>query len=359
MNVTRGLFLLAFLALASVTTSGCNILSSFRNHKVPGPSADAGHTPETVEARGVIEDDWPLRGRLYNDVRVETDGTVGADFDVDVSPDGQDLVFASSRHTAQSKIWIKRGAQSGLIQKTSGNSRDIQPKFSPDGSRIAFASDRFGNFDVILVPAGNAGGTVQLTSGDGDEIHPSWSPDGTKIAYCAREKGEQHWNLWIIELDGQRRTKLGPGLYPEWSPDAQWLAFQRPSGRGKGWYGVWIVEVSGGAPREVATYEDRAAIQPSWSPSSQALVYATTAQASSDPAAPPRADNLWVVELINGNKYQLTEHPAPDYSAAWGLDGRIYFTSHRGDSPALWSLKPVAPSLLMGHDDMRMPGGKQ
>ncbi|MEM7166966.1 MAG: hypothetical protein AAF581_15995 [Planctomycetota bacterium] len=349
MNRSRGLFLVALLAL-----SGCNLplFNSFRRNPQVGPPIDAGTQPDTVEMNGVIESDWPLRGRLYNDVRVETDGTVGADFDVDVSPDGQDLVFASNRHTANSKIWIKRGRQSGLTQKTSGNSRDIQPKFSPDGKRIAFSSNRFGNFDVMVVPSGNASGVMQLTSGDGDEIHPTWSPTGEQIAYCARQPGDKHWDIWIIELDGQRRTRFGPGLYPEWSPDGKWLAFQRPSGRGKGWYGVWIVEVAGGAPREIATYEDRAAIQPSWSPSSQELVYATTSQANSDPSAPPRADNLWVVELDKGKKYQLTEHPAPDYSPAWGLDGRIYFTSYRGASPALWSLKPVAPQTLMGDGDL-------
>ena len=32
------------------------------------------------------------------------------------------------------------------------------------------------------------------------------------------------WSIWIVDLtNGQKRTKLGPGLYPEWSPDGDWL----------------------------------------------------------------------------------------------------------------------------------------
>ena len=83
------------------------------------------------------------------------------------------------------------------------------------------------------------------------------------------------WSLWIIELEGQKRTQLGSGLYPEWSPDGKYLAFQRPSLRGKGWFGIWIVNVEGGPPRQVACDENWGSIQPAWSANSRRIVYST------------------------------------------------------------------------------------
>lgn len=340
MSTARGISAACLLLLAS----GCRIHSTPTEPVTPPPAESENHS--------VAEMNWNLQGRLYSDARIETDGQVGADFDVDVSPDGMQIVFASTRFTNTPKVFLKDTQGGGVMQKTSGKSRDIQPKFSPDGKKIAFASDRYGNFDILVVSAAHGGGLMQLTQSTADEVHPTWSPDAKRIAYSMREGND--WNIWIIELEGQRRTKLGPGLYPEWSPDGKYLAFQRPSGRGRGWHGVWVVNVEGGSPREVATSESWAAVQPSWAPNSRRLAFAT-ARNSGLPGEPPRADDLWIVDLDEGYRYQLTQHPGEDYAPAWGLDGRIYFTSSRGGTPSLWSLEPVNPQELFDENPMAMP----
>lgn len=347
MRASAGLTMLCLLLL-----TGCAQMASTPRAGPEGGTA-AGSEPATHL------DEWPLRGQLYTDARIETDGTLGADFDVDVSPDGLMLAFASTRFSEQPRIFLRDTRGGGVIQKTSGTGRDIQPKFSPDGKRIAFASDRYGNFDVLIISAQGTGPVLQLTSSQADEIHPTWSPDGRRLAYCAREPGGD-WTIWVIELEGQRRTRLGPGLYPEWSPDGQWLAFQRASQRGPGWYGIWVVEASGGAPREVVTEERRAAVQPSWAPNSRRLAYATAGHPEARPFDPPRAENLWIVDLDLGTRYQLTSESSEDYAPAWGLDGRIYFTSLRGGTARIWSARPVDPAaFLPGRAPRGMDGGRQ
>lgn len=346
MLITRGNLLIPPLCALLLSVPACQNLASPR----PGPSErDTPSTP-TVSAD---EEKWPLRGRLYTDARVETEGTVGADVDVDVSPDGSRIAFASTRFTNPPKIFVKDIKGGGVIQKTTGGASDIQPKFSPDGNKIAFASNRYGSFDILIVSAKSGNGLMQLTSSDADEIHPTWSPDARRIAYSMREGGQ--WNIWIIDLEGQRRTKLGPGLYPEWSPDGRLLAFQRPSLRDQGWYGIWVVEAEGGSPREVATAEDRAAIQPSWAPNSKRIVFATARSHGERPHEAPKADDLWVVDIEKGYRYQLTEHRTEDYAPAWGLDGRIYFTSLREGTPSIWSLQPVDTGALFRESQKPLP----
>ncbi|MFN0060595.1 MAG: hypothetical protein ACKVX7_19235 [Planctomycetota bacterium] len=278
-------------------------------------------------------------GRLYSELREETTGgSTGGDFDVDVAPDGTALVFSSTRYTTTPKIFVKKIAVGGLIQKTAGAHQDIQPKFSPDGTRIAYASDREGNFDLMIIATDENAAPWKLTSAPADEIHPTWSPDGRAIAYCARGP-EGSWQLWIIDVETQKRSLLGPGLYPDWSPDGAYLAFQRPSLRAPGWHGIWIVAATGGSPREVVTEESWGSIQPAWAPNSKRLVYGTARSPIATPADPPHAEDLWVVDL-DGHRFQLTDNDCEDYAPAWGLDGRIYFTTHESGSPRIVSLKP-------------------
>ncbi len=332
----------AGIVLAGVVAplAGCIALPSAPAGPTASPASNGRPDAEIFqpEPRGVP---------FYADLSPETEGGEGGDFDPDVSPDGHWLVFSSTRHTQEPKLFLKETRTGALYQKSHGPGQDIQPKFSPDGQWIAFSSNRGESYDILIIPAGRNGAHWQLTHGTGDEIHPTWSPDGKRIAYSAREPAGD-WTLWIIELAGQRRTQLGPGLYPEWSPAGDRLAFQRPSQRGMGWYGIWIVSPEGGAPQEVATDMEHGYVQPSWSPSAQQLVFATMRVPLERPWEPAYADDLWLVDLAEGQRFRLTSDDASDYAPAWGLNGRLYFTSHRGGDARLWSLVPAAPARPIG-----------
>ncbi len=58
---------------------------------------------------------------------------------------------------------------------------------------------------------------------------PVWSPDSKKIAYT-----DKRLNLWYIDLDTGKSTKVDTGPYDDdlpgpavWSPDSKWLAYPR------------------------------------------------------------------------------------------------------------------------------------
>jgi serine/threonine protein kinase len=92
--------------------------------------------------------------------------------------------------------------------------------FSPDDSQVVFAwngehSDRF---HVYIKPVG-AANYLQLTKGGGEEIYPKWSPDGQWIAFQRRDGIGEHTFL-ISPIGGnERRLRDGTCLGLSWSSD--------------------------------------------------------------------------------------------------------------------------------------------
>ena len=66
---------------------------------------------------------------------------------------------------------------------------------SPDGETIVF--DYLGNLFTIPIGGGKA---TQLTSGLAFDAQPRFSPDGARIVYTSDRDGGQ--NIWIMSLDG-------------------------------------------------------------------------------------------------------------------------------------------------------------
>ena len=118
---------------------------------------------------------------------------------LDVSPDGQTLVFDLVGDLYSMPI---TGGEATRL--TSGMGYDMQPRFSPDGEQIVFVSDRSGDNNVWLMPA--AGGEPrQLSKGVGSYfLSPDWMPDG-KYVIVSRAGGGFFGGLeklWLYHIDG-------------------------------------------------------------------------------------------------------------------------------------------------------------
>ena len=74
---------------------------------------------------------------------------------------------------------------------------------SPDGQTIVF--DYLG--DLFTMPI-TGGAATQLTSGLPFDAQPRFSPDGTQIVYISDQDGGQ--NVWIMSVDGS--DAQGPSL---------------------------------------------------------------------------------------------------------------------------------------------------
>jgi Tol biopolymer transport system component len=130
---------------------------------------------------------------------------------------------------------------------------DISPEFSPDGQHIVFNSSRSGEAMDIWVARADGSNARQLTRGPGRwQGSPRWSPDGRRIAFDSQQE-DGHWQIWVIDADGgaPRQITTDPGDHnlPGWSPDGKWIFFSTHDENG----GLRRVPASGGPPERITT----------------------------------------------------------------------------------------------------------
>ncbi|MBV8675117.1 MAG: serine/threonine-protein kinase [Acidobacteriaceae bacterium] len=123
------------------------------------------------------------------------------------------------------------------------------PSFSRDGKWLAYASypDR-----TLWRSRSDGSDRMQLTFPPMNVYFPSISPDGTKVSFYTG-KGE----IYVISVEGGLPRKIDDrGLYPNWSPDGNYLYYQRtPTGGG----GL-IADVRTGQKTPVASSEHKWAV---------------------------------------------------------------------------------------------------
>ena len=163
--------------------------------------------------------------------------------DVDVSPDGKQLVF----HMLGDIYRV--GIEGGDAQALTGDiAWNFQPRFSPDGRHIAFVSDRDGSENIWIMDADGAN-PVQVTREREHLLHnPAWSPDGDYIAArkgYVSQRSIPAGSIWLYHRGGGSGVELVERLHgaqsqkniaePEFSPDGRHLYFSQDVTSGQTW----------------------------------------------------------------------------------------------------------------------------
>ena len=156
--------------------------------------------------------------------------TRGTWISLDVSPDGQTIVFDLLGDLYS--IPISGGTATRL---TDGIAHDMQPRFSPDGSRIVFVSDRSGDDNVWLLSPENGEARPLTTGVDATYLSPEWTPDGE---YVVVSKGSPFGldKIWLYHVDGGRGLEMVSGspaarmMGATFGPDPRYVWFAQRSG---------------------------------------------------------------------------------------------------------------------------------
>jgi imidazolonepropionase-like amidohydrolase/Tol biopolymer transport system component len=132
--------------------------------------------------------------------RVSLDVDEGTWMSLDVSPDGEQVVFDLLGDLY--RVPITGGEATPL---TRGHAWDMQPRFSPDGKHIAFTSDRAGGDNIWLLEP-DSGKLRQLTFESFRLLNnPTWSPDGQYIAarkHFTTSRSLGTGEIWLYHVDG-------------------------------------------------------------------------------------------------------------------------------------------------------------
>jgi len=350
-KVTSICHLFATLALGTAVLGGCSACIGQKWGDSSAPRAQA----MLVAARAndiSLFGDFPgasnsvFLSRLAVPMKRHSFSEIGADFDAGIDATGQRIVFASTRHSVHPDLYVKSVDGVAVTQLTSDAASDVQPAFSPDGSRVAFASDRAGQWDIWIIDL-NGGPPVQVTSSPAEEIHPSWSPDGQRLVYCSLPANGGQWELWITDTEaGAARRFVGYGLFPEWSPVQDQIAFQRARERGSRWFSIWTLTLVNDEPRhptELAASSTESMTLPTWSPDGKHVAFASAAMwpAQSDALNLTTASgvfDIWIMKADGRGKRRLTDGHTMNHGPVFSPDERIYFSSSRSGQENIWSM---------------------
>jgi Tol biopolymer transport system component len=140
------------------------------------------------------------------------------------------------------------------IEFETGEGTWLSLDVSPDGQTIVF--ELMG--DIYTLPM--AGGQAKpITQGPPFDSQPRWSPDGTRIVFLSDRDGAE--NVWTMDPDGAAPKAVSKGdkdLYasPEWTPDGEYIVVSRtPSPIGSN-YQLWLFHKDGG-PGVSLTKDDK------------------------------------------------------------------------------------------------------
>ena len=122
-----------------------------------------------------------------------------------------------------------------LVNTETGDSQPLisgfeLPSWSPDGKKLALMSgSQIFTVEVpSLEPAHVDTNSLQQLTTEGGNFYPAWSPDGEWIAYdrtFSYPELSEVAGIWAVNLDGNNKVKIAQGRFPNWSPDGNYVIF--------------------------------------------------------------------------------------------------------------------------------------
>ena len=196
------------------------------------PNDAAGDAEAQAKTKGACA--WKVDDPPGDEQQVAIDTTTGTWMNLDLSPDGQTIVF-----DMLGDLYVLPIAGGDAVALTSGIAWDMQPRFSPDGKWLAFTSDRGGGDNIWVLPfaEGRATGEAKPITNEDFRLlsAPAWSPDGEYIV------GRKHFTsrrsigageMWLYHRSGgkgvqltEKRTEQKDSGEPVFSPDGRYLYF--------------------------------------------------------------------------------------------------------------------------------------
>ena len=234
--------------------------------------------------------------------------------------------------------------------------RSVSAGAKPNG-RILFAQ----NGDIYLWD-----GSVHQVTHVGDASAPSWSTDGNRFVFV--RTGDAFSDLYSYDMSTDKMAQLtdnqpagqeGTQAYvdnavwaldPSWSPVADTVVYVSDLQTAKDF--LWIMRGLGNSPRQVgaSTVNGDNVENPSFSPDGTQIVFTQRTMTKDNTQ---RTTGLWIVDLTSGKLTSLVTSDAGAYDGTWSPDGKwVAFIQRDGTTNDLW----VVPAT--GGQPTRLTQGK-
>ena len=258
--------------------------------------------------------------------KIDINVTEGTWMNVNVSPDGEHIVFDLLGDIYQ--IPIAGGEAKPLAQ---GIAWQMQPVYSPDGKYIAFTSDEDGGDNIWIMNA-DATNPHPITTETFRLLNsPAWSPDSQYLVARKHFTGTRSLGageVWMFHVAGGEGVKLTerPNEQkdlgePAYSPDGRYIYFSQDATPGKtfhyskdsvkGIYKIKRYDTQTG-DIEVLIEGTGGAIRPTPSPDGKTLAYIKRDGFQS---------TLYSLDLKSGEETKLYDKLDRDMQETWAIHG--------------------------------------
>lgn len=200
---------------------------------------------------------------------------------------------------------------------------------------------------------------------EGISDYSRWSPDGTRIAFVSNRHG--NWEIYVVNVDGSNLKRLTHNTtddaFPSWSPSSETIVFSSTAtGFSKnlpGLSAIFVMDTNGenrkrltntevGLDNPVSYYNDST---PIWSPDGEKIAFLSD-----------RRNGYREIFLMNPNGTDITRvtyHNMHHWNIAWTPDGkRIIFDGRMDGFPygagnplaGMFSVNASGPKWFWGED---------
>lgn len=166
-----------------------------------------------------------------------------------ISPDGSRLVFVEGAKIMYAFDLVSARDKESITRLTPdsiGPASDYWPRFTPDGQSLVFGSSRDDDFEIYVM---NSDGTNvrRLTKSPGIDMHPACSPNGQHICFTSNRDGNHEIYAMNIDGSGLRRVTNNPERddFAIWSPNGDAIDYvSERAGR----FDIWRQPITMSAP---------------------------------------------------------------------------------------------------------------
>lgn len=192
----------------------------------------------------------------------------------DLSLDGKNLVLVKSIDS-QLDLYLAN-LENGTVTPVTSD-----PKVSESwgawcrlGKKITYTQESAGMPSQLWIVDRDGNNKTRLGTSENVGTGKDWCPLGLRVIYSAKDlQGKD--DLWVIDFKGTNQTQLTNTSYSEWnpsfSPDGKWIAYVSDEG---GSPDIWLRDIEGNYRVRLTNNIGRFDSIPRWSPDGSKIVFA-------------------------------------------------------------------------------------